>query len=362
MQIRGDFFKRISLNTGIPGGESLQLNQGDLVRGMVEASKGQGIIQINLRGTSIEAQTEVEVQPGQQLYLYVDAFREGRIYLRIVSPQMRKSLEDRVLVNNLVRIGLQGKRETIEAARKLIHYNLPVTRENISQILKGASLLGEVNSRHLEIAALVMARGAANLPRFFLAMRDFLSQPQNAARLLDEAALLLANLKVADDSSPAGRDGVRREEVIRGSAEPGKAVSAGTAKAGVKSCDGVNLTAELGRAESIAATPGRERGISWLESLLKSLADILRVRVGDSARTLAVQLRQNPVGLKPRVHWHAAGILQIMMNWPAIRDEGGSGTHTDSRAATRGAECLESARSRAPVSRIHRFSGYPSGD
>ena len=39
MQIRGDFFKRILLNTGIPGGENLQLNQGDAVRRMVEALK-----------------------------------------------------------------------------------------------------------------------------------------------------------------------------------------------------------------------------------------------------------------------------------------------------------------------------------
>ena len=297
MQIRGDFFKRILLNTGIPGGENLQLNQGDLVRGMVEALKEQGLIQINLRGISIEAQTEVEVQPGQQLYLYVDGVREGRIYLRVVSPEMKQSLEDRAIANNLVRIGLQGSHGAIEAARKLIHYNLPVTRENISLILKGASLLGEINSRYLEIAALVMARGAgtANLPRFFPAMRDFLSRPQNAARLLDEAALLLANLKAADNSGPAEGDGARRGEIIWDSGKPGRAVSAGTAEAGAKSLSGVNSPAAgLGRADSIAAPMGRGREISWLESLLKSLGDLLRVRVGDSSRTLAVQLQENP--------------------------------------------------------------------
>ena len=75
---------------------------------------------------------------------------------------MKQSLEDRA-ANNLVRIGLQGSHEL---SRQLVsvHYNLPVTRENMSLILKGLPYW--VKSIRAPGDSGFGDGRAANLPRF----------------------------------------------------------------------------------------------------------------------------------------------------------------------------------------------------
>ncbi|MBO8158639.1 flagellar hook-length control protein FliK [Thermosyntropha sp.] len=149
----------IQLNITFPEGQSLNLKKGEIIKGQVKDVKDNGLVIILLKGKIIEALSEAVVKPGDQLYLMVENFKDNRAYLKVLTPEVLTKLEDVSLSLHLSRAGITAGKEEIEAARKLMQYNLPVTQENIKELLRGVKILGEFNRKNLEIAAFTLAKG-----------------------------------------------------------------------------------------------------------------------------------------------------------------------------------------------------------
>lgn len=311
MQIRGYFSNRVWLDSTLPGSDGPQFARGEIVRGLVESVKGNGLVQLQLKGMSIEARSEVHVQPGQQLYLYVDDFREGRTYLRIVSAELLASIENDNLATGLARIGVKAGNDTLEAARKLVQYNLPVTRENINHLLRNAALLGGPSPANLEVAVFALARGVTATGRLLEAIKSFLGPPRNVAALMEEGLQLLK------DNGPVGE--VRGPSITASGDLEGKRVFSAGAKLPGADAQGSGLflaaagpeallssgtepgAGERGPSqELVSSLPGPEevvlfqarRPLPLLESLLKTLAEFQSVQSEEQPHLIAARLRE----------------------------------------------------------------------
>ncbi len=152
-------FSKVTLNVQSPKDGGVSLNKGELLKGLVQEVSPEGLVMLVLKGKLIEAVTEVMVRPGQELYLMVDEFKNGKTYLKVVTPETMGRLEEANISANLKNIGIAVKDETIILARKLLQHNMPVTQSNMNELARGASQLGGANPRNLEIAAFAMSRG-----------------------------------------------------------------------------------------------------------------------------------------------------------------------------------------------------------
>lgn len=283
MHIKGDFLSNMLLNTAFQSGEGLRFYEGEILRGLVEAIKDNGLILINLKGFVIEAQTEVEVQVGQRLLLCVDDFRQGRAYLRIL-PSDKGAVESHGIAQSLVQIGVKPSVASVEAARKLIQFNLPVTAENIDQVLRGSSLLGSSSPANLEVAAFAMSRGLKVSTPLLFALKDFMSSPRNVAVLL--ASIL-----------PGLRDGLASPfsvsiPVIAGTGEselPGTFPPRPTEE---QATVGPELKAAVTTAEGSGEKALLTEARAALEKIVKGLVTLLAVEPKDSAKATAAEIQK----------------------------------------------------------------------
>jgi len=172
---------------------------------------------ITIKGQTIEAMTEVPVQPGQQLYLKVDDFRDGKTFLKVVTPQAMEVIENANLSANLLDMGMPAKEENIAMARKLLEYNMPVTASNLNEMAKGVKLLGSATPRSLEIVAFVMSRNLPVDAATLKALEQYTLPDSNIAKLVQSvmqslrelgqsnmARFLTPDNTVAGGASPAG--------------------------------------------------------------------------------------------------------------------------------------------------------------
>lgn len=175
---------RTMLNVSTPASQGISFTQGEVVKGVVQEVRPDGMVMITIKGQVIEAMTEVPVQPGQQLYLRVDDFRDGKTFLKIVTPQGLETIENANLSANLLEMGIAVKEDTVLMARKLLEYNLPVTTNNLNEMARGVKLLGAATPRSLEIVAFVMSRNLPLTPTTLRALEQYTLPESNIAKLV----------------------------------------------------------------------------------------------------------------------------------------------------------------------------------
>jgi|GEM_PF-1789022 len=194
---------RTMLNISTPDNQGLNFSQGEIVKGVVQEVHTDGTLIITIKGQTIEAMTEVQVQPGQQLYLKVDDFRDGKTFLKVVTPQAMEVIENANLSANLLNMGISAKEENVAMARKLLEYNMPVTANNMSEMAKGVKLLGAATPRSLEIVAFVMSRNLPVDASTLKAMEQYTLPGSNIAKLIQSVVQSLRELGQTQYAAPA---------------------------------------------------------------------------------------------------------------------------------------------------------------
>lgn len=149
---------RVTLNISTPTGE-MKFNKGDLLRGLVQGVRADGLIMLMLKGRNLEAMSEVMIKQGQELFLRVEGFKDGKVYLKVLSPQAMNQVENSNIAAQLREQGIKPGEQEIQMAKKLIQHQLPVNNRNIQELVRVSQDMGEVNPRNLEIGAQLLTRG-----------------------------------------------------------------------------------------------------------------------------------------------------------------------------------------------------------
>ncbi|MEN6350054.1 MAG: hypothetical protein ABFD08_11740 [Syntrophomonas sp.] len=192
---------KVTLNISTSKDQDLNLTKGEVLRGVVQAVKSDGTVSLVLKGQVIEAVSEVPVEGGQQLSLIVDDFRDGKAYLKVLTPQRMEQIENINLSANLIDMGVPAKDNNVMMARKLLQYNLPVTTTNLNQLSKAANMLGGSSPRNLEIAAFAMARGVPVNQNSLDSLVQFTSGGSALSQLVEDIAGRLMQLVQSDGES-----------------------------------------------------------------------------------------------------------------------------------------------------------------
>lgn len=186
---------KVMFNILSPNEQGLQLNKGEILRGVVQDIKLDGLVVLALKGRMIEALTEVAVSKGQQLFLQVDDFRNGKAYLKVLTPQALETAEKANLSANLKEIGLPVRDSNIIMAQKLIQYELPVSKAMMSELARGVALLGESSARNLELTAFALKNQIpVTREALTLLAQSASSTNNNIARLVQDLVQVLNKL------------------------------------------------------------------------------------------------------------------------------------------------------------------------
>lgn len=223
------YLNKIMLNITTSKEQGLNFTKGEVLRGMVQDVKANDLVSLFIKGQIIDAVSEVPVKPGQQLQLMVEDFREGRAYLKILTPQLMERIENSNISLNLSEIGVPAKEENIIIARKLLHYRLPVTSDNLNILSKAMLILGGTNSKNAEIAAFSMARGLPLDAPGLKSLAQFLTTANDLGKLagnLEKGLLQLeqvVNRMVETGRASSWRiEGMEKEVILRSGASSDK--------------------------------------------------------------------------------------------------------------------------------------------
>lgn len=183
-----------------PQGEGISFNKGEILPGLVQAVREDGMVMLFIKGKLIEAASEILVKSGQQLYLMVDEYRDGRTYLKVVTTSMMGDIEKANLAASLRNLGLTASQENVQMARKLLDYNLPVTASNLNHLSRGIKMLGEFSPPNLGIAAFAMSKDIVTSPVSLNALAQFASsRNEDVARIFND---LWQMLKLVETGEP----------------------------------------------------------------------------------------------------------------------------------------------------------------
>ena len=199
---------RMMLNITTPSDQGISFSRGEILQGSVQEVRADGLVMMFLKGRLIEAATEVMVKPGQQLFLMVDDFRDGKTYLKVLNPERVEKLENANISANLQSMGMPVKEENVMFARKLLQHNLPVTPQNLSEVQKGVNILGAANPRNLEIVTLALSRGLPLNQQVLNALLQFTDPGSDLGKLLKNLIQNLNQLSRqagGEVSKPEGR-------------------------------------------------------------------------------------------------------------------------------------------------------------
>ena len=199
---------RMMLNIATPSDQGISFSRGEILQGSVQEVRADGLVMMLLKGRLLEAATEVMVKPGQQLFLMVDDFRDGKTYLKVLNPERMEKLENANISANLQNMGMPIKEENVVFARKLLQHNLPVTPQNLSEVQKGVNILGATNPRNLEIVTLALSRGLPLSQQVLNALLQFTDPESDLSRLLKNLIQNLGQLSRQTEgevSQPSGK-------------------------------------------------------------------------------------------------------------------------------------------------------------
>ena len=223
---------RSALNISPPvesGEREVQFIRGEILKGVVEEIKSDGIISLLIKSRLLNAVSEVKVNPGQHLYLVVDRFENSMTHLRLLPAQGTAGLDDNTLSASLRSIGAPTDPDTLLIARKLLEYDLPVNRQNIAEILKATDMIGGVSSRNLETSVFALAHNVPLNKDIFPYINQFITSGGDLSRLVQDLIQLLTQMETMprSDLPPSAAPAV---VITAGSTNPaGDAVSANTA-------------------------------------------------------------------------------------------------------------------------------------
>lgn len=196
MQINSQIYlNKFSLNIPSTSETGLKFSQGEILKGLVQELKENGLISINLKGKIIDAISTVEVNKGQQLFLIVDEIKDGKAILKILNDETLNKMDNNNLSNTLKDMSLPDNDKNLQLAKKLIQHNLPITSENIKTISKGVNLLDGVTPKNLELVGLAMAKDVPITPQVIKSLVQFLEDKYNLASLSKETVKLLNQIK-----------------------------------------------------------------------------------------------------------------------------------------------------------------------
>lgn len=193
-------FNNFTLNLAKALDEGISFNKGELLRGQVQEVKDNGLVSIFIKGKLIEAFSEVMVNRGQQLYLMVDDMRDGRVVLKVMTPELLGKIENANLASTLKEIGIAPEQNNLQMAKKLIQHNLPVNNDTIKAMARGVSLLGAATPKNLEIVGTALANNTPVSKAALTAMANFVD---NKADLANVAKELMTVLNKVADANPA---------------------------------------------------------------------------------------------------------------------------------------------------------------
>lgn len=171
------------MNISTPAEQGVMLSDSEIVRAMVQSVKEGGLITLLLKGSVIEALSEVPVKTGDNLFLQVDGFREGKAYLKVLTPADLDQAQNRTLASNLTAMGIPAKEDNVMMARTLLNHNLPVTQQNLGELGQIARMLGGLNEENLPVAAFAISRGVHLNPPTAASLQQFLTSPADTAEL-----------------------------------------------------------------------------------------------------------------------------------------------------------------------------------
>lgn len=182
----------VSPGQTIPSAGSLL--PGQLVKGEVLGGSG-GQPSLQIGGELFSLEGNVPVVPGQELFLEVMGFADGRLNLKLVNPE-RGLMAAPMTVDDLMAAlsaqKLPVTEELVALARLMVEHGVPVTREGIGglrQLFGGRPPAGEDVT--LRAALLLMA---ADLPADSAAvdrLASYLSARPDLGEVLDKLAALL---------------------------------------------------------------------------------------------------------------------------------------------------------------------------
>ncbi|MGI5912343.1 MAG: hypothetical protein ACOX6E_07185 [Syntrophomonadaceae bacterium] len=183
------------LKISTPFDQGISFSRGEILQGTVREVRSDGIAVMLIKGQLTEAITEVKVQTGQQLFLMVDDFRDGKTYLKILTPDGMKRLENANLSTNIQNIGFVAQEDTVLMARKLLEYNLPVTPQYLNKMIKGINLMGETNQRNMEVIAFALSYNLPINKHALMALLQFTNDGSNLGILLQRLNQSLAQVQ-----------------------------------------------------------------------------------------------------------------------------------------------------------------------
>ncbi|NLJ72537.1 MAG: hypothetical protein GX333_05965 [Syntrophomonadaceae bacterium] len=182
------------LNVSRASERGITFNYGEILKGQVSEIKDNGLISIFIKGKLIEAATEVMVNKGQQLFLMVDDVRDGKVVLKVLTPELLSKIENTNIAANLRNIGVTADNDNLAMAKKLIQHNLPVTADMLKNMARGVNLLGANTPRNLEIVGLAMAKQVPLNNSTLQALAQFVEGKPDLASLLRELTHVIARL------------------------------------------------------------------------------------------------------------------------------------------------------------------------
>ncbi|NLB17825.1 MAG: hypothetical protein GX825_03605, partial [Syntrophomonadaceae bacterium] len=179
-------------------GGDIFLQKGEIVQAVVGKSIGEGQFILNMKGMTIEASTELALTPGQNLVLISAGLENGRIILKIPSPEELYSAR---VSNHLQDIGLRVDERSVLMADKLIQFGLPVTKANLDNVEGRIRLLGGYSSQNLDTAVLSLLGGIRNDKQILSALQGFLTSPTLPKGAIEQAIQFLQTISVPRDLS-----------------------------------------------------------------------------------------------------------------------------------------------------------------
>ena len=202
---------RVVLNVNPALEAGARFTRGEILRGIVEEIKADGIISLLIKGKLINAVSEVNVSRGQNLYLLVDGYENNLTHLKLITTQGLTEPDDINLSVNLRSIDVDPNPDIIMIARKLLQHDLPVNQQNIAEILKAMDMVGGISARNLEAAIFALEHNVPFDKNIFPLINQFISSDGDLSRLIRELIQLLARMETivrSDSASPAAPSAV----------------------------------------------------------------------------------------------------------------------------------------------------------
>lgn len=182
----------------------LILNKGEIVGGQVQEVRSDGTISLLIQGKLVEALSEVDVEKGQQIYLAVEDFREGRIHLKVVTSEALAQLGESNLAENLKTMGVSVDPQSVAVAKKLLQYGLPATRENFNEVNRGVKMVGGFTPQNIELVVSTMAGKLPINEPALAALKQYFTADTNIGKLV-EGVIQLVNQLMENPGSPFPR-------------------------------------------------------------------------------------------------------------------------------------------------------------